>query len=106
MQVAMQYAISAGLASFYVGLGIILIFTLGVNIPVEYRPLVMGSTFGIALSLVIMMRVDLFTGSVMHATSYMLLQSGQRYKILTALKSICILAGAYVASLCFAILLG
>ena len=96
----LRYAISAGLASFYVGLGIILIFTLGNSIPAEFRSLVMGSTFGIALSLVIILRVDLFTGSVMHATSsFLVLVSRQSSRPYWFAYTVLVLCVAYIGSL-------
>lgn len=45
--------VSSAMAGAYVGLGIILIFTLGNLLDPSIRPLVMGATFGIALTLVI-----------------------------------------------------
>ena len=45
--------VSSAMAGAYVGLGIILIFTLGNLLDPSVRPLVMGATFGIALTLVI-----------------------------------------------------
>src|SRR2546428_13727329 len=43
-------------------MGIILIFVLGNQAPVEVRKLIMGATFGIALTLVIIAGAELFTG--------------------------------------------
>lgn len=57
--------ISSAMAGAYVGLGIILIFTLGNSIDVSIRPLVMGATFGIALTLVVIAGSELFTGHTM-----------------------------------------
>ncbi len=50
------------------GLGIILIFTLGNLLAPSVRPLVMGATFGIALTLVIIAGSELFTGHTMFLT--------------------------------------
>ena len=50
------------------GLGIILIFTLGNLLDPSVRPLVMGATFGIALTLVIIAGSELFTGHTMFLT--------------------------------------
>lgn len=50
------------------GLGIILIFTLGNLVDPSIRPLVMGATFGIALTLVIIAGSELFTGHTMFLT--------------------------------------
>ncbi len=43
--------VASAMAGAYVGLGIILIFTLGNLLDPSVRPLVMGATFGIALTL-------------------------------------------------------
>jgi nitrite transporter len=56
------------MAGAYVGLGIILIFTLGNLLEPALRPLVMGATFGIALTLVIIAGAELFTGHSMFLT--------------------------------------
>lgn len=59
------------LAGFFVGLGIILIFTIGgLLAPSDYAgtKIIMGISFGIALSLVIMAGSDLFTGNTMIMT--------------------------------------
>ncbi|WP_054027467.1 formate/nitrite transporter family protein [Bacillus sp. FJAT-28004] len=62
------YFIATLLAGAYVGLGIILIFSLGAplaqaNSP--YQSLIMGASFGIALTLVIIAGAELFTGNNM-----------------------------------------
>jgi len=59
------FFVASMLAGAYVGLGIILIFTLGASTPLEYRKLVMGATFGIALTLVVIAGAELFTGHTM-----------------------------------------
>jgi len=59
------FFVASMLAGAYVGLGIILIFTLGADIPPEFRKLVMGATFGIALTLVVIAGAELFTGHTM-----------------------------------------
>jgi nitrite transporter NirC len=61
-----KYVVSSALAGMFVGLGIILIFTVGgvssaANGP--YTRILMGVSFGIALSLVIMCGSELFTGN-------------------------------------------
>lgn len=59
-----RYLLLAMLAGFFVGLGIILIFTIGGTVgDVPYRRTLMGMSFGIALSLVIMAGSELFTGN-------------------------------------------
>jgi nitrite transporter NirC len=60
--------LSSAMAGAYVGLGIILIFTLGNLVDPSIRPLVMGATFGIALTLVIIAGSELFTGHTMFLT--------------------------------------
>lgn len=66
-----KYITLAMLAGFFVGLGIILIFTIGgLLAPAQFvgTKIVMGVSFGIALSLVIMAGADLFTGNNMIMT--------------------------------------
>ena len=60
--------LSSAMAGAYVGLGIILIFTLGNLVTPELRPLLMGATFGIALTLVIIAGAELFTGHTLFLT--------------------------------------
>ncbi|PSU23066.1 nitrite transporter NirC [Photobacterium phosphoreum] len=60
--------LSSAMAGAYVGLGIILIFTLGNMVDPSIRPLVMGATFGIALTLVIIAGSELYTGHTMFLT--------------------------------------
>src|SRR5438552_13736378 len=60
--------ISSMMAWAYVGLGIILIFCVGANVDPSIRPVVMGASFGIALTLVIFAGSDLFTGHTMFMT--------------------------------------
>lgn len=57
--------ISSAMAGAYVGLGIILIFTFGNLVDPSIRPIVMGATFGIALTLVIIAGSELYTGHTM-----------------------------------------
>jgi nitrite transporter NirC len=57
--------ISAMMAGAYVGLGIILIFSVGSDADPAYRALIMGCSFGIALTLVVFAGSDLFTGHTM-----------------------------------------
>src|SRR5262252_5689456 len=59
------FFVASMLAGAYVGLGIILIFTLGAQVPPEFQKLVMGATFGIALTLVVIAGAELFTGHTM-----------------------------------------
>lgn len=66
-----KYLLMSMLAGLFVGLGIILIFTIGgLLLPSGFAgtKIVMGVSFGIALSLVIMAGSDLFTGNNMILT--------------------------------------
>lgn len=68
----LRYFVSAMLAGAFVGLGIILIFTLGAPLAAiksPFQPLVMGASFGIALTLVIFAGSELFTGNNMFFTA-------------------------------------
>lgn len=59
------YFMAALLAGIYVGFGILLIFTIGGQLAgAGPTKLIMGASFGIALSLVIMAGAELFTGNV------------------------------------------
>lgn len=67
-QQPLGYFITTLLAGAYVGLGIILIFSLGAPLSQAgspYQSLIMGATFGIALTLVIIAGAELFTGNNM-----------------------------------------
>lgn len=55
-------------AGAYVGLGILLIFSVGAALPASVQKLVMGLTFAIALILVIIAGAELFTGYTMYMT--------------------------------------
>ncbi len=61
-----KYLTASALAGFYVGLGILLIMTIGgllSSAGSSATKIVMGASFGIALSLVIMAESELFTGN-------------------------------------------
>jgi nitrite transporter NirC len=64
----LAFFVSSMMAGAYVGIGIILIFTLGQQFEPALRPLVMGGCFGIALTLVVFAGSDLFTGHTMFMT--------------------------------------
>lgn len=64
----LPFLVSSMMAGAYIGLGIILIFGLGQTADPNYRALIMGGCFGIALTLVVLCGADLFTGLVMFAT--------------------------------------
>ena len=60
------YVISSLLAGIYVGFGVMLIFTIGGLLSSASSPatkIIMGASFGVALSLVIMAGSELFTGN-------------------------------------------
>ncbi|MDO4566318.1 MAG: formate/nitrite transporter family protein [Oscillospiraceae bacterium] len=58
------YFVSSMLAGIYVGFGILLIFTIsGLLAGLPYAKIVMGVSFGVALSLVIIAGAELFTGN-------------------------------------------
>ncbi|MBZ9685416.1 formate/nitrite transporter family protein [Clostridium estertheticum] len=66
-----RYLTAAALAGVYVGFGILLIFTIGGLLSAAQSPatkIIMGASFGIALSLVIMAGSELFTGNNMTMT--------------------------------------
>jgi nitrite transporter NirC len=60
--------VSSMMAGAYVGLGIILIFSLGATVDPSIRGVVMGASFAVALTLVIFAGSDLFTGHTMIMT--------------------------------------
>ena len=63
-----RYLVMAALAGAYVGLGIALIFAIGAPLAASNSPfakVVMGASFGIALSLVVVGGGELFTGNAM-----------------------------------------
>lgn len=60
-----RFFVASMLAGAYIGVAILLIFTLGAQTPVEFRKLVMGGAFGLALILVVIAGAELFTGHTM-----------------------------------------
>jgi nitrite transporter NirC len=67
----MRYLILSALAGCYVGLGIALIFAIGAPLAAAGSPfvkVVMGASFGVALTLVIFAGSELFTGNAMVMT--------------------------------------
>lgn len=60
----LRYFVSSAMAGIYVGLGILLILTIGAQVAGSpFTKTLMGVSFGIALSLVIVTAADLFTGN-------------------------------------------
>ncbi|MEP4194392.1 MAG: formate/nitrite transporter family protein [Aliishimia sp.] len=64
----LAFGILAAMAGAYVGLGILLIFSVGQGVDASIRPIVMGASFGLALMLVIFAGCELFTGHTMFMT--------------------------------------
>lgn len=65
------YFMASMLAGLYVGLGIVLIFTIGGPLAQAGHPalkLLMGASFGIALTLVVFAGAELFTGNTLYMT--------------------------------------
>ncbi|MBJ7534921.1 formate/nitrite transporter family protein [Rhodomicrobium vannielii ATCC 17100] len=62
------FLLASAMAGAYVGMGILLIFTIGQNIDPSVRSLAMGTSFGIALTLVVFAGSELFTGHTMIMT--------------------------------------
>lgn len=60
------FLIASMMAGAYVGMGILLIFSLGQSADPSVRNLVMGASFGIALTLVVFAGSELFTGHTMY----------------------------------------
>ena len=60
------FFIGAMMAGAYIGLGIILIFIVGSTADHAYQKLVMGASFGVALTLVVFAGAELFTGHTMY----------------------------------------
>jgi nitrite transporter NirC len=59
------FLIASAMAGAYVGVGILLIFSIGQSIDPSIRSLAMGASFGIALTLVVFAGSELFTGHTM-----------------------------------------
>ena len=60
------FFIGSMMAGVYVGFGIILIFIVGTAAEPAYQKLIMGASFGIALTLVVFAGAELFTGHTMY----------------------------------------
>lgn len=69
------FAVGAIMAGAYVGFGIILIFSVAGTLDPSIQKLVMGLTFGIALTLVVFAGSELFTGHTMYMTIGMIYQT-------------------------------
>ncbi|UWQ75735.1 formate/nitrite transporter family protein [Leisingera sp. M658] len=64
----LAFLILALKAGAFVGAGILLIFSVGQGVEGAFRPIVMGASFGIALTLVVFAGAELFTGHTMYMT--------------------------------------
>ncbi len=96
------YFFSSMLAGLYVGLGIILIFSVGGPLSAAQSPvtkLLMGVSFGIALSLVIMAGSELFTGNVFVMTA------GLLHKAVSWTEALWLLVVCYLGNLAGSVLL-
>ncbi len=60
------FLIASMMAGAYVGMGILLIFSVGQSADPSVRNLIMGASFGIALTLVVFAGSELFTGHTMY----------------------------------------
>lgn len=91
------------MAGAYVGLGILLIFSVGQGVDPGIRPVVMGASFGIALMLVIFAGSELFTGHTMYMTmGWLTGRTGPGDLLLCWMTSWCgNLAGAFFLALLF-----
>ena len=67
-ELPLGFFIGSMLAGAYVGIGIIFIFTVATPLPPEVQTLVLGATFAIALTLVVIAEAELFTGYTMYMT--------------------------------------
>jgi nitrite transporter len=64
----LRFFAASMMAGAYVGLAIILIYSLGADLPPAFRHLVMGASFGVGLTLVVFAGGELFTGQTMYMT--------------------------------------
>ncbi len=62
------FLVASLMSGAYVGLGILLIFSIGQTVPTEFKTVLMGASFGIALTLVMFAGSELFTGHTMFFT--------------------------------------
>lgn len=69
----LRFFVASMMAGAYVGLAIILIYSLGADLPPAFRHLVMGASFGVGLTLVVFAGGELFTGQTMYMTHGLLL---------------------------------
>lgn len=84
----LAFLILALKAGAFVGTGILLIFSVGQGVEGAIRPIVMGASFGIALTLVVFAGAELFTGHTMYMT----------HGLLTGQSNLCDLLRCWAAS--------
>ncbi len=77
-----SFCIGSLMAGAYVGLGIILIFSVGATIDPAWQKLVMGVSFGVALTLVIFAGSELFTGYTMYMVFGLLKKKSSLFDLL------------------------
>lgn len=101
---SLGYVLASMLAGAYVGLGILLIFSIGGQLEgAVYTKMAMGASFGIALSLVVIAGAELFTGNNLVMTGGLLAQKVTLKQTVT-LWIVCFLGnwlGAIVIALLF-----
>lgn len=98
-----KYLISSAFAGIFIGLGVLLIFTIGGSLDASGSPMIkfmMGISFAIALSLVILTGTDLFTGNNLVMTM------GAMEKSVSWLELIKVWVVSYIGNLLGAIFLG
>ena len=66
VQAPLAFCVGALMAGAYVGIGIVLIFSVGGVLDPAWQKLIMGASFGIALTLVVFAGAELFTGHTMY----------------------------------------
>ena len=99
-----RFFVASMMAGAYVGLAIILIYSLGNDLPPAFRHLVMGASFGVGLTLVVFAGGELFTGQTMYMT-HGLLQRRTGVTDLARVWTLCWLgnlAGSVLVALLFA----
>ena len=91
-----KYFLSSFMAGMFIGLGILLTFTVGgVSSGLPTNKILMGVSFGIALSLVVVFGTELFTGNNMVGVTGML------NKVITFKDMIFMWIAAYIGNVCW-----
>jgi nitrite transporter len=99
-----RFFVASMMAGAYVGLAIILIYSLGTDLPPAFRHLAMGASFGVGLTIVVFAGGELFTGQTMYMT-HGLLQGLTGVADLVRVWALCWvgnLAGSVLVALLFA----